>query len=90
MTRKVTHQLTIRFDDALARKLRDHAKTNGVSMNKAAIRLLQSAVGLDDRNPRTIGNSLDHLFGGWTTEEADEFDRFIKEAFGQIDPEMWK
>lgn len=34
--------------------------------------------------------SLDELFGSWTKKEADEFDKFIEDAFEQINPESWK
>ena len=37
-----------------------------------------------------VHHDLDHLFGVWTKEEADEFDAFLKEHRSIIDPEMWK
>jgi len=33
---------------------------------------------------------VDAVFGTWTKEEADEFDKVIKEEFEKIDPEDWK
>jgi hypothetical protein len=33
---------------------------------------------------------LDAVFGTWTKEEADEFDKVIEEEFERIDPEDWK
>lgn len=33
---------------------------------------------------------LDELFGSWTKEEGDEFDKIIEEEFEQINPEGWK
>ena len=37
-----------------------------------------------------VGNSLDHLIGTWSKEEADEFDAIIEEEFEKIDEEMWE
>jgi hypothetical protein len=34
-------------------------------------------------------HDLDDLMGTWTEEEADEFDRILKEI-RTIDPEMWE
>ncbi len=35
-------------------------------------------------------SGLEAVFGSWTKEEADKFDKIIEEAFEQIDPEDWK
>ncbi len=36
-----------------------------------------------------IGDSLDHLFGTWSREEADEFDRAVAD-FEVIDESIWR
>ncbi len=86
------HQLTVRgFDDELSARLRGLAQREGISLNQAALRLLRKGAGLTDdgRSPGPIGNSLDHLFGVWTQDEYEEFNKAIEE-FETIDEEMWK
>lgn len=34
--------------------------------------------------------SLGELFGSWSKEEGDKFDRVIEGMFEQVDPESWK
>lgn len=85
-------QLTVRgFDDELRSAIQGLAQREGISLNKAALRLLRKGAGLDDDGagrPR-IGDSLDHFFGSWTQDQADELDDALKE-FDRIDEEMWK
>lgn len=85
-------QLTVRgFDDELSSAIQGLAQREGISLNKAALRLLRKGAGLADDGegrPR-IGNSLDHFFGSWTQDQADELDAALKE-FDKIDEEMWK
>ncbi|MCY4455301.1 MAG: hypothetical protein OXC56_03195 [Chloroflexi bacterium] len=86
------HQLTVRgFDDELSARLRGLAQREGISLNQAALRLLRKGAGLadDGRPPGPIGNSLDHLIGSWTKEEADEFDAAVAE-FETIDEADWQ
>ncbi|MDE2768977.1 MAG: hypothetical protein OXO54_09825 [Chloroflexota bacterium] len=85
-------QLTIRgFDDDLSAAIQGLARREGISLNKAALRLLRKGAGLADGSEgrRKIGSSLDHLIGTWTQAEADEFDAALQE-FEKIDEEMWK
>ena len=86
------HQLTIRgFDEELAGRIRQLASREGISLNRAALRLLRRGAGLGERNdrPEIVGDSLDRLIGTWTAEEAAEVDRTL-EDFSRIDEEMWK
>ena len=61
-------QLTVRgLDKRLLHAIRDLAKRERISLNKAALRLLERGAGVapptaDNR----IGRSLDHHFGTWT------------------------
>lgn len=85
------NQLTVRgFDDELGDAVRRLAKQEGISLNQAALKLLRKGAGLADReeNPRTIGTSLDDLFGVWSAEEAAEFDAAL-EIFEHVDEEAW-
>ena len=85
-------QLTIRgFDDELAARIRQLASREGISLNRAALRLLRRGAGLGDPNggPDIVGASLDHLIGTWTAEEAAEMDRALGD-FSHIDENIWK
>ena len=58
-------QLTVRgFDDELSASLRRLAKSEGISLNQAALRLLRKGAGLTDSkgNPNVVGHSLDDLY----------------------------
>ena len=85
-------QLTIRgFDEPLADRIRQLASREGISLNRAVLRLLRRGAGLGERNdePEIVGDSLNHLIGTWTAQEAAEVDRAL-EDFSRIDEEMWK
>ena len=83
------HQLTVRgFDEELSERLKGLAQREGISLNKAALRLLRKGAGLPEASG-PIGNSLDHLFGVWTQEEYEQFNKDI-EVFETIDEETWK
>ena len=85
------HQLTIRYDDALATEIEGIAEREGLSLNQAALRLLRKGAGLD--RPRedaaAIGGSLDWFIGSWDEEEAKRFDAAV-EGFERIDEELWR
>lgn len=84
------NQLTIRgFDDELADYVRRLARREGISLNRAVMRLLRRGANLDDPNADVIGSSLDHLMGTWTVDEADAIDRALQD-FSRIDEAMWK
>ena len=62
------HQLTIRgFDDELTDRIRQLARREGISLNRAVLRLLRRGAGLGERDdkPDVVGDSLDHLIGTW-------------------------
>jgi len=84
-------QLTVRgFDKELERRLREVARRDGVSLNRAALHLLRRGAGLGDAPARTnqVGNALDHLAGAWSATEADEV-RAATRVFERVDPELW-
>lgn len=87
------NQLTIRgFDDDLKERIRSLAEREGISLNRAAVKLLKRGVGLMDggEGMGRVGNSLDHLFGKWSKEEADEFNAIIEEECERIDESIWQ
>ena len=85
------NQLTVRgFDDELSASLRRLAKSEGISLNKAALKLMRKGASLTDSkgNPNVVGQSLDDLFGKWSREEAESFDTAL-EFFETVDESMW-
>ncbi len=92
MRRKVTQpkQLTLRGLDArLFRAIRDLAKRERTSLNRAALRLLEKGAGIIEAPEDRIGHSLDHLIGTWSEDEAAEVLDSI-ESCSQIDAELWE
>jgi hypothetical protein len=86
------NQLTIRgFDDHLERRIRELARAEGISLNRAALKLLRRGAGLEEPGEpsRAIGEALDDLIGTWSAEEADEFDQAVRD-FEIIDEDMWR
>ena len=83
-------QLTIRgFDPELTTHIQDLARREGISLNRAVMRLLRRGADLDQGNADVVGSSLDHLMGTWPAEEADRIDRAL-EDFASIDEAMWR
>jgi len=85
-------QLTIRgFDPELTRRIREIAKRERISLNKAALRLLRRGAGIAENAepPNTIGNSLDRFIGTMTAEEERQLLDSIRSCEA-IDPGMWR
>jgi hypothetical protein len=85
--------ITVRnLPPAVAKAVKEKARKEGLSLNKAVLKLLEEATGQGPAKASkpVVHHDLDHLFGVWTKEEADEFDAFLKEHRSIIDPEMWK
>ena len=84
-------QITIRgIDPELDRVIRRLSKDEGISLNKAALRLLAKGANFDRPTGKsTIGDDLDHLFGTWSAQEAERFLGSI-EPCRRIDEDFWK
>jgi hypothetical protein len=85
------NQLTVRgFDKELERRLRQVAKDQGVSLNRAALILLREGAGLGAQpgTANLVGDSLDDLIGCWSADEERAF-RKATEVFETIDPRLW-
>jgi hypothetical protein len=85
------HQLTIRYDEVLAREIEGLARREGISRNQAAVRLLRKGARLaePDQAPDAIGDSLDWFIGSWTDEQARELEAAIAD-FEMVDEDLWK
>jgi hypothetical protein len=85
------HQLTIRgFDEALERRIRDLARREGISLNRAVMRLLRRGAGLDPDAARAtvVGSSLDDLIGTWSDEDERQLRSALRDL-EQVDEGMW-
>lgn len=86
------NQITVSgFDEELKARIQRLAQSEGISLNQAALKLLQKGAGISDTvdAPNTVGSSLDHLIGTWTQAEVDEMDAALKE-FETIDEALWR
>lgn len=85
------NQLTIRgFDKDTERAIREIARREKISLNKAVLRILYRGVRSADlqQDRAVVGSSLDHLAGTWSEDEARAMDE-IEKDFEHIDPELW-
>lgn len=84
-------QVTLRgLDPRLHRELRALARREGISLNRAALRLLEKGAGLGGRAVADcIGTSLDRWIGTWTQAEADALIDSIHSC-EQLDAELWR
>ena len=86
----MSRQLTIRYDDDLAKEIDRLATSEGISRNRAVLRLLRKGTGLDA--PATvenvIGDALNWFIGTWTEQQARELEDALEE-FEKIDAELW-
>jgi hypothetical protein len=74
---------------AVAKAVRDKARREKLSLNKAVARLLEEATGGSTGQKKVVHHDLDKFFGTWTKREADAFDASLHDQ-RQIEPEMWK
>ncbi|HEX5058856.1 MAG TPA: hypothetical protein VFV99_05820 [Kofleriaceae bacterium] len=78
------------LDKRLLHAIRELARRERISLNKAALRLLERGAGLAPASQENrIGSSLDHLAGTWSALEAKAFEQALKSC-EQIDEAMWK
>ncbi len=74
----------------VAKTIRQRARKNRTSVNKAVIALLEESLGKRPKDKEPVRyHDLDHLAGTWTKEEADKFEKLIAEQ-RTIDPKLWK
>lgn len=83
-----THSLTLhRIDDDLYTQLVAEASSRGWSINATAKTKLRDSYGLGKGKKY---RDLSWMKGLWTKEEGKKFDKYIEEAFEQVDEEDWK
>ena len=82
--------ITVRkLPPAVARAVKERARREKLSLNKAIVRLLEEATGSGGVTKKVVHHDLDQFFGTWTEQEADAFDKALREQ-RQLEPEMWK
>ena len=84
-------QLTIRsMPNEVEETVRKTAREERISLNKAVIRLLEKAIGLQGpKSGREIQDDLDRFCGAWKPEEAADMEKILEEI-RSIDKELWK
>jgi hypothetical protein len=80
---QMPRQLTIRYDDALAREIEDLARREGISRNQAAVRLLRKGARLEEPD-----RALDWFIGSWTPDRARELEQATA-GFEVVDEGLW-
>ncbi|HIJ89009.1 MAG TPA: antitoxin [Desulfuromonadales bacterium] len=80
--------MTLRcIDDTLAQGLKELARSQGISLNALALRLIREATGVDKRKRTLVHHDLDTLAGTWGKDE----EAFLKttHSLETLDEEMW-
>ena len=82
--------ITLRnLPDAVSRLIRRKAATEGISLNRAVIQVLEERLGLSHPLPEPRHHELDELAGSWSDTEAQAFDHALA-AQRAIDLDLWK
>ena len=82
--------ITVRnLPPAVAKAVKEKARKEKLSLNKAILRLLEDATGTGEAKKSVVHDDLDHFAGTWSADEYRQFMDALREH-RQIDPEMWK
>ncbi len=74
----------------LARVVERRSRQTGRSLNRTILEALEeSLLHRSKKKDLRLNHDLDWMFGTWTKEEADKFDKALAEQ-RTIDPELWK
>ena len=73
----------------IERLLERRAREWGLSLNRTVLRLLEDALGVDQRPVNDRHHDLDHLAGSWTAHDATAFDEVLRDLRA-IDRELWE
>jgi hypothetical protein len=85
-------QLSLRgFDEELERQIRQLARKEKISLNKAALRLMRRGAGILESSDAdaTIGDSLDSFIGRWSARDERRLLDSIA-ACEAVDPDLWR
>ena len=83
-------QVTIKgIDSDLSAALGAVADRDGISLSKAALKLLRKGAGLQEAQSDGM-RSLNRFVGSMTAEDADAVDAAVQEAFEHIDESKWQ
>ena len=83
-------QLTVHgIDNDLSVALGSVAHRDGISLSKAALKLLRKGAGLPDARAAKRASSLDRFVGTMSAEDAEAINAAVEEAFGAIDESKW-
>jgi hypothetical protein len=85
MTAITLRNIPPKLHDVIQRR----ADTDGLSLNKTVIRMLEEAAGQRTVTTRELHDDLDHLAGTWSDEDAAAFESALVEQ-RRVDPELWK
>jgi hypothetical protein len=81
--------ITVRnLPPAVAKAVREKARREKLSLNKAIVKLLEEATGAGP-GKKAVHHDLDRFVGTWSREEAQAFDKALGEQ-RRIDSEMWE
>jgi hypothetical protein len=70
--------------EEVEKAIRETSRREGISLNKATLRLLEAQLRKPARN-----SDFDEFFGTWSHAEADAFDAALAEM-RQVDPADWE
>lgn len=77
-------------DDTAVSRLKDEAKSRGISLNAFLVELIQRNAGVRNKAGRHPEyRDLDDLAGTWTPEDVHEFEE-SQRAFERVDEELWR
>jgi hypothetical protein len=86
-----SNQLTLRdLDPRVLAELKRLAHAEGLSVNKAAAKLLKLGAGIQDAPAsRNIGASVDRFVGSLSRAEAEKLSSSMR-SLERVDDELWK
>ena len=85
-------QLSLRgFDKELERRIRELARREKISLNKAALTLMRRGAGIVESPDAsaTVGEALDSFIGRWSSRDERRLLDSIA-ACEAVDPELWR
>jgi hypothetical protein len=77
-------------DDTAVSRLKDEAKSRGMSLNAYLVELIQRNAGFSAKGGRhRLYRDLDDLAGTWTRGDAQDFAE-SQRAFETVDEDLWR